>query len=156
MKKWNLLLTILLCSAVMEVSAQAKDTTSKVKVVVEEISQQKTWAAKIFFLNKGEKMEIEKSIIQKGTPLTVEVAWNPELIKKIVFDTIVYKPTPQEIKACKYTFVVKPERTTTYNYKIYYQNAKRDRSDFRKITVKDKNGVEIKEEEVKNNPPGKK
>lgn len=155
MKKCSLLLAMLLYSVAMEVSAQSKDTTSRVKVIQKEIARQETWTSKVYFLNKDKIMKIKESVIQKETPLTVEVSWNPELIKKIIFDTIVYKPTPQEIKACKYRFVVKPERTTTYNYKIYYQDDK-ERSAFRKITVKDKNGVEIEEKEVKSDPPGKK
>ncbi len=52
-------------------------------------------------------MKIKESVIQQGTTLIVEVAWNPQLIKKVVFDTVVYRPTPQEIKDCKYTFTIK-------------------------------------------------
>lgn len=109
--------------------------------------------SKIIFLNGGKMMKIKESIIQKGTPLTVEVAWNPELVEKIVFDTLVYKVTPRDIKNWKYTFVVKPEKTTIYNIKYYYRNGKEELAS-RKITVTDKNGVEIKEE-VKSKQQGK-
>ncbi len=155
MKKYSLLFVVLLCYVVTEVNAQSKDTTSQKKVIQKVLSTKETWMSKVIFLNGGKMMKIKESIIQKGTPLTVEVAWNPELVEKIVFDTLVYKVTPRDIKNCKYTFVVKPEKTTTYNYKIYYQNG-RVRSAFREITVTDKNGVEIKEEELKSNQPSKK
>lgn len=146
--KCSLLIAVLLCCTVMEVSAQSKDTTSQKKIIQKEVSQQVLWTYNVFFLNKGEKMKIKESIIQKGTQLTVEVAWNPELIEKIVFDTLVYKVTPQDIKNCKYTFVIKPEKTTTYHYKFYNRNGK-ERLASRKVTVTDKNGVEIREEELK-------
>ncbi|WP_059026391.1 hypothetical protein [Gabonibacter massiliensis] len=159
MKKWCLLFAVLLCLVGMETNAQSKDTASqgKMKTTQEVVSRKEIWLSRVYFLNKGQKMKIKESIIPKGTTLTVEVAWNPQMIKKVVFDTTVYKPTLQEIKAGKYTFTIKPERTTTYNYKHYYQDGKEE-SASRKITVTDKNGVEIKEEEeeVKNNLQEKK
>lgn len=155
MKKYSLLFVVLLCYVVTEVNAQSKDTTSQKKVIQEITSQKVVWTYSVLFLNKGEKMKISESVIQKGTSLTVEVAWNPELVEKIVFDTLVYKITPQDIKNCKYTFVIKPEKTTTYNYKFYNRNG-RERLASRKITVTDKNGVEIKEEELKSDQQKKK
>lgn len=153
MKKYSLLFVVLLCHVVTEVNAQSKDTTSQKKVIQKVLSTKETWMSKVIFLNGGKQMKIKESIIQKGTPLTVEVAWNPELVEKIVFDTLVYKVTPRDLKNCKYTFVVKPEKTTIYNIKYYYRNGKEELA-FRKITVTDKNGVEIKEE-VKSRQQGK-
>ncbi|WP_155828215.1 hypothetical protein [Butyricimonas synergistica] len=98
MKKYSLLFVVLLCYVVTEVNAQSKDTTSRKKVIQEVTSTKETWMSKIIFLNGGKMMKIKESIIQKGTPLTVEVAWNPELVEKIVFDTLVYKVTPRDIK----------------------------------------------------------
>ncbi|WP_018337346.1 hypothetical protein [Butyricimonas synergistica] len=49
--------------------------------------------------------------------------------------------------------MVKPEKTTIYNIKYYYRNGKEELAS-RKITVTDKNGVEIKEE-VKSKQQGK-
>ena len=133
----------------MEAKAQ-KDTTRQKRIIQEVISQQKTWQTKVYFLNKGKPMKIKESVIQQGTTLIIEVAWNPQLIKKVVFDTVVYRPTPQEIKDSKYTFTIKPKKkTTTYDYKIYDHDDK-ELLISRKITVTDKNGVEIKEEELKN------
>ncbi|WP_059026392.1 hypothetical protein [Gabonibacter massiliensis] len=153
MKKWCLLFVVTLCCTMAEVKAQAKDTTSqkKIKTIVKEISREEKWASYVYFRDKGKLTKVEGTVIQKGTPLTVEVAWNPQVVKTIVFDTAVYKPTTQEIKNCKYTFVIKPERTTTYKYKFYYQNGQ-ERVVSRKITVTDKNGIEIK---IKNNPKEK-
>lgn len=109
MKKWNLLFAALLCFVGMEAKAQ-KDTTRQKRIIQEVISQQKTWQTKVYFLNKGKPMKIKESVIQQGTTLIIEVAWNPQLIKKVVFDTVVYRPTPQEIKDSKYTFTIKPKK----------------------------------------------
>ena len=57
--KCSLLIAVLLCCTVMEVSAQSKDTTSQKKIIQKEVSQQVLWTYNVFFLNKGEKMKIK-------------------------------------------------------------------------------------------------
>ena len=148
MQKAKLLVLALSCCMAMEMSAQEQKKLPQQIVKQRVLSQQRKVTAKQVFLKAGEVLPVKGAIIPQGTELTVEVEWDAQRYKKIVYDTSVYKPTPEEIKNCKYTFKVKPQKTTTYTSVSYYHDG-RVISFSRTITVVDKNGKEIKEENKK-------
>lgn len=88
----------------------------------------------------------ENKPIQKGDSVTINVEWDTRLMIKIIFENV-YTPTKEELKNGKYTFVVKPEKTTTYYFKSSFKEGAGVGSTLPfKIIVLDENGVEIKED----------
>ena len=128
-------------------NAQLKDTVQQKNKQIIDLS--KSSGAKIsgvLVYNKDQIIQ-KKDSVQAGTELRFVVYWTEKSnYSKIVFtDPVKYEPTPEEIKNRQFSFTVKPERTTTYKYTIFYKNsAKKPLLWQRKINVVDKNGKEIK------------
>ncbi len=152
-KVFRLLLMIVLCCPVLQLDAQSRRVT----------------VGETRFSFKGKRI-LDKDSVQQGSTLDVDVIWNKEHIKKYVFDSacVVYKlspkeqkltgkteklvrdttfvprePTPEELKNCKFSFKVKPKRTTLYFYTMYISSGSKIPTHER-IKVVDKKGNEIK------------
>lgn len=98
-------------------------------------------------LKKGVTMNIKfsnKEPIQKGDSVTVLVEWDTLYISTIIFENV-YTPTKEEVKNGKYTLVVRPEKTITYQITRVYTERKPSTIPY-EIKVLDENGVEIKED----------
>ena len=96
-------------------------------------------------LQQGQLMNIKFSTtkpIQKGDSVTIVVEWDPQYISTIIFENV-YTPTKEEVNKRKYTLVVKPQKTTTYQITRIYTEWKPNTLPHT-IKVLDENGVEIK------------
>jgi len=155
MNKWfNTTLAVVLLSlgSFTEEKAQGKIVLPENKTVSQKKDSLKVKpvaAASISFKHKGKIVRIPDSVRQ-GSELVVEVEWNPKVLDKIVFDTTVYKMTPEDLKNCKYSFVIKPKKTTAY--RMDYVDKQGVDSWLRVIRVVDENGKEIKGEKTYDRP----
>lgn len=108
-------------------------------------------------LQQGQLMNIKFSTtepIQKRDSVTIIVEWDPQRISTIIFEDV-YTPTKEEVNKRKYTLIVKPQKTTTYQITRIYTEWEPSTFPYT-IKVLDENGVEIEEDkteqkEVKNN-----
>ena len=139
--KYKLILLCIYCCFIINVNAQEKADKQKNKTVLQQDSipkwvlnlkeKDRTWVCHMLFLKDGKVMKVNESTVEEGTTIIVEVGWDPRRVKEIIYDC--YKPTAEEIKNCKYTFVIKPNRTTTYTGVYYLNGVERPHS--RTITV---------------------
>ena len=100
-------------------------------------------------LQQGQLMNIKFSTtkpIQKGDSVTIVVEWDPQYISTIIFENV-YTPTKEEVNKRKFTLVVKPQKTTTYQITRIYTEWKPNTLPHT-IKVLDENGVEIKEDKT--------
>ena len=130
-----------------EAKAQVKEAARQQKEQVIDLSKlPATTTGGILFYDKDKIISMKDSV-QVGTELKVVVFWTEKSVySKVVFtDPVKYEPTPEEIKNKQYSFTVKPERTTIYNYIKYFKSSnKKPYMGKRQIKVVDKNGKEIK------------
>ena len=126
-------------------NAQLKDTVQqKNKQIIDLSKMPATMIGGVYVYNKDQIVKIKDSV-QAGTELKFVVFWTEKSnYSKIVFtDPVKYEPTPEEIKNRRYSFTIKPERTTIYKFKWFEKDGKVSERT-RTIKVVDKNGKEIK------------
>jgi len=126
-------------------NAQLKDTVQqKNKQIIDLSKSSGTKIGGVLVYNKDQIVKIKDSV-QVGTELRVVAHWTEKgpYLKSVFTDPVKYEPTPEEIKNRRYSFTIKPERTTIYKFKWFEKDGKVSERT-RTIKVVDKNGKEIK------------